>query len=146
MATNETDRNMLSDLKILEVYKDQNVSVERGFRFLNDPLFYTDRLFLKKPERVMALIMIMTLSLLVYSLAEMRIRDALEDTGKHIWDQKNRPTNCPTARWVFTIFEDVLLLYTHTDEGCTVQAMNFRQEHEIILKSLGYPYEKMYFL
>ena len=146
VATNETDRTMLSDLKMLEVYKDQNVSVERGFRFLKDPLFYADRLFLKKPERVMALIMIMTLSLLVYSLAEMRIRASLKDKGNHIWDQKKRPTDRPTARWVFTIFEDVLLLYTHTDEGCTVQAMNFRQEHEIVLKSLGVLYQKMYFL
>ncbi|WP_319560406.1 IS1634 family transposase [Marispirochaeta sp.] len=117
VATNELDEENLSDRQIIEVYKDQNVSVERGFRFLKDPLFYTDRLFLKKPERVMSLIMIMTLSLLVYSLAEKRIRRALKEKGTHIWDQKNKPTDNPTARWVFTIFEDVLLLYTYS-ENC----------------------------
>jgi transposase len=39
---------------------------------MKDLLFYADRLFIKKAERGMALIMIMTLSLLVYSLAERR--------------------------------------------------------------------------
>lgn len=146
VATNELDDKIISDRQLIEVYKDQNVSVERGFRFLKDPLFYADRLFLKKPERVMALIMIMTLSLLVYSLAEQRIRAALKEQGAHIWDQKNKPTDNPTARWVFTIFEDVLLLYTHSDKGITVQAMNLRAEHEIVINSLGEHYRKMYFL
>ena len=44
---------------MLENYTDQGVSVERGFRFLKDPLFFADSLFLKKPERIMALMMIM---------------------------------------------------------------------------------------
>jgi transposase len=146
VATNELDEKILSDRQIIEVYKDQNVSVERGFRFLKDPLFYADRLFLKKPERVMSLIMIMTISLLVYSLAERRTRAALKEKGTHIWDQKNRPTDRPTARWVFTIFEDVLLLYTRSGKGTTVEAMNLRDEHKIILNSLGEHYRKMYFL
>lgn len=146
VATNVLDEEVLSDERIIEVYKDQNVSVERGFRFLKDPLFYADRLFLKKPERVMALIMIMTLSLLVYSLAERRIRAALKDEGAHIWNQKNKPTDNPTARWVFTIFEDVLLLYIHGEKGITVEAMNLRAEHEIVINSLGEHYRKMYFL
>ena len=146
VATNELDETVLSDSQIIEVYKDQNVSVERGFRFMKDPLFYADRLFIKKPERVMALIMIMTLSLLVYSLAERRIRAALREKGTHIWDQKNYPTDKPTARWVFTIFEDVLLLYTHSRTGTTVEAMNLKAEHEIVINSLGEHYRKMYFL
>ena len=146
VATNELDQDILSDEKIIEVYKDQNISVERGFRFMKDPLFYADRLFLKKPERVMALIMIMTLSLLVYSLAERRIRAALKEEKTHIWNQKNKPTDKPTARWVFTIFEDVVLLYIHSPDGVTVQPMNLRAEHEIVINSLGEHYRKMYFL
>ena len=59
VATNETDETILSDRQVIDTYKDQNVSVERGFRFLKDPLFYADRLFLKKPERVMALICVL---------------------------------------------------------------------------------------
>ena len=88
---------------LLEAYKDQGVSVERGFRFLKDPLFYAESLYLKSPQRIMALLMVMTLSLLMYSLAEMRLRAALAERERHIWDQKNKPTQRPTIRWVFMI-------------------------------------------
>ncbi|NEQ76765.1 MAG: hypothetical protein F6K23_29340 [Okeania sp. SIO2C9] len=46
--------------------KDQQ-SVERGFRFLNAPLFLTDSVFLKSHQRIEALGLIMSLCLLVYN-------------------------------------------------------------------------------
>jgi len=146
LATNELDETGLSDAQLLEIYKDQGVTVERGFRFLKDPLFYAESLYLKKPERIMALLMVMTLSLLMYSLAEMRIREALVQSGRHIWDQKNKPTSKPTIRWIFMIFEDILLLYQRTDETVHRRVMNIEEEHRIVLECLGPRYEKIYFL
>ena len=146
VATNDLDTKALGDDQLLEAYKDQGVSVERGFRFLKDPLFYAESLYLKSPKRIMALLMVMTLSLLMYSLAEMRIRSALKDKEQHIWNQKKKPTNNPTVRWVFMIFEDVLLLYTRTGQRIDKQAMNIREEHRIVLRCLGTVYEKLYFL
>jgi len=146
VATNELNTTALSDEQLLEVYKDQGVTVERGFRFLKDPVFYAESLYLKSPKRIMALLMVMTLSLLMYALAEMRIRTALKEKQQHIWNQKNKPTNNPTARWVSMIFEDVLLLYTKTGRHTQKRAMNIREEHRVVLQCLGPPYEKMYFL
>ena len=146
VATNELDRSVLSDKQLLEAYKDQAVTVERGFRFLKDPLFYAESLYLKSPKRIMALLMVMTLSLLMYSLAEMRIRSALKEKKQSIWDQKNKSTDRPTVRWVFMIFEDVLLLYTRKGQSIEKQAMNIREEHRIVLECLGSHFEKMYFL
>ncbi len=48
--------------------KQEGRFVERGFRFLKDPIFFTSTLFLKKPERIEALLMVMTLSLLIYTI------------------------------------------------------------------------------
>ena len=42
IATNELDPNCLSATGMLENYTDQGVSVERGFRFLKDPLFFAN--------------------------------------------------------------------------------------------------------
>lgn len=61
IATNELDPDTLSAEALLTIYKDQNSSVERGFRFLKDPMFFADSLFLKKPARIMALLMVMEL-------------------------------------------------------------------------------------
>ena len=40
--------------EVLGRYKDQTRTVERGFRSLQDPLFFASSAFLKRPERVMA--------------------------------------------------------------------------------------------
>ena len=90
--------------------------------------------------------MVMTLSLLMYSLAEMRVRSALKEKQCSIWDQKNKPTDRPTVRWVFMIFEDVLLLYTREGRSVEKQAMNIREEHRIVLKCPGPQFQKIYFL
>ena len=144
IATNGYDMNVLGNEQLLSVYKDQGLTVERGFRFLKDLFFYAESLYLKKPERIMALIMVMTLSLLMYSLAERRVRNALSQHKEHIWDQKERKTERPTIRWVFMIFEDVLLLYHGKNREA--EPMNIREEHIRVLGSLGSDYEKMYFL
>jgi transposase len=65
--------------------------VERGFRFLKDPLFFTGSTFLKRPERVMALGMVMALALLVYALGEWALRRGLAETGSSLPDGKGRP-------------------------------------------------------
>jgi len=59
IASNELDENKLASLQMLAIYKQQSSSVERGFRFLKDPMFFADSLFLKKPARIMALLMVM---------------------------------------------------------------------------------------
>jgi transposase len=63
LATNELNPQLLDAETILSAYKGQGVSVERGFRFLKDPLFFASSLFLEKPERIMALLMVMGLGL-----------------------------------------------------------------------------------
>ena len=76
----------------------------------------------------------------------MRIREALAESGRHIWNQKNKPTSKPTIRWIFMIFEDILLLYKRTGETVHPRVMNIEEEHRIVLECLGPRYEKIYFL
>lgn len=110
IATNELNPEQLSAAVMLSVYKAQGISVERGFRFLKDPLFFADSLFLKKPERIMALLMVMGLCLLVYALAEHHLRTTLKTENETIPDQVGKPTQRPTLRRVFQIFEGIDLL------------------------------------
>ena len=77
LGSNELDEEQLPAQMILTAYKGQAASVERGFRFLKDPMFFASSLFLEKPERIMALLMVMGLSLLIYALAERSLRTKL---------------------------------------------------------------------
>jgi transposase len=54
VATNILDDQRLAHEQVISTYKEQG-GVERGFRFLKDPLFLASSVFVKKPERVIAL-------------------------------------------------------------------------------------------
>jgi transposase len=110
VATNVLDEEVLSDTTLLNVYKEQSSAVERAFRFLKDPLFFADSLFLKSPARIMAMIMIMGLALLIYALTERQIRRQLAAQHETIPDQKGKPTQTPTMRRIAQIFEGVDIL------------------------------------
>jgi len=96
----------LSDEEVLAAYKAQS-HVEGGFRFLKDPLFFVSSLFVKKPSRIQGLLVVMTLALLVYSVAQRRLRQALKRQKESLPNQINQPTQRPTLRWVFQLLEGI---------------------------------------
>ena len=96
----------LSDEEVVAAYKAQS-QVEGGFRFLKDPLFFVSSLFVKKPTRIQGLLMVMTLALLVYSVAQRRLRQALARQHESLPNQINQPTQRPTLRWVFQLLEGI---------------------------------------
>jgi transposase len=96
----------LSDAEVIAAYKGQSC-VEGGFRFLKDPLFFVSSLFLKKPSRIEGLLMVMTLALLVYSVAQRRMRQQLARHHETVPNQINHPTTSPTLRWVFQLLEGI---------------------------------------
>ncbi len=143
VATNVLDASILSDQELVTTYKEQG-SVERDFRFLKDPLFLASSVFVKKPERIVALGLIMVLCLLVYRLAEHRLRTRLAQTAQTIPDQLNRPTARPTMRWIFQCFEGIELLHIHSALGTQSLVLRLQPMHHLILALLGPPYEKIY--
>ena len=145
IATNELDVKKLDSESMLSVYKSQGVSVERGFRFLKDLLFFAESLYLKTERRIMALIMVMALSLLVYSLAEKKIRKMLRVKGKTITNQVGKQYDHPTLRWIFQKFGGVVMLKKRDGTKVTYQAMNMNQDLELIADLLGPNVKKMYF-
>ncbi len=103
LATNVLEQQELSDDDVLREYKAQQ-STERGFRFLKDPLFFTSSVFLNSTGRVAALAMVMGLCLLVYSLGQRALRQALERAKQTISNQLGKPTATPTMRPCVSMF------------------------------------------
>ena len=143
VGTNELQSEALSDQELVTTYKDQG-GVERGFRFLKDPLFLASSVFVKKPERIIALSLIMVLCLLVYRLAEYRLRARLAETEQTIPDQVGKPTARPTMRWVFQCFEGIELLHVQTSTTSLTIVLRLDSVHRLILALLGPLYEKIY--
>ena len=126
--------------ELLSQYKGQQ-RVERGFRFLKNPEFFTNAIFLKKPERIEALLMIMTLCLMVYNALEYRIREGLKSSDQHFPDQKKKLSQKPTARWVFYCFSGVTVMYFSENNRMVA---NLQSRHSSVLNVLGEQYQQMY--
>ena len=132
LATNILDTQEVSDRQILLEYKAQQ-SNERGFRFIKDPLFFTSSVFVKNPERVEAIGMIMGLCLLVYNLGQRKLRQQLSATNEGVRNQVKKLTNKPTMRWIFQMFQAVHLVTVNGEK----QVSNLTQDRQDILKHLG---------
>lgn len=139
LATNQMDTEQWPAQTLLSEYKGQQ-KVERGFRFLKDPLFFTSSVFLKKPSRVQALALIMALTLMVYTLAERKLRQALAQQQETVADQCKRPTAKPTFRWIMQKFQGVH--WVSLGQAC--QISNLSDERQLIIRLLGPPTERYY--
>jgi transposase len=131
IATNVLDSKELSNDSMLSEYKAQQ-SCERGFAFLKDPLFFADSIFLKSPERIESLGMIMGLCLLVYTLAQRQIRNALFNSKSTIKNQLGKATDRPTLRWIFQCFQCIHLVILNQEEHIS----NWNKERDFILSLL----------
>jgi transposase len=144
LATNvleEGEQEELTDDRLLAEYKERH-SVERGFRFLKDPLFFASSVFLKSPKRVAAVAMVMGLCLLIYALGERSLREALAQGGGSIRHQRGKPTHKPTLRWVFQLFQAVHLLKVDGAQRIS----NLNEERREILNFLGRSCRRYYLL
>jgi transposase len=112
LATNQMDSTALPDKEILPTYKEQS-GTESGFKFIKDDTFEVDSIFLKKPGRISALMMVMTLCLMVYSYAQYWLRQQLSTHDETITSQSGKETKIPSMKWVYRLFFGVCVLHSN---------------------------------
>jgi transposase len=94
--------------EVLRAYKEQH-GVEQNLAFLKAPII-VNSLFLKKPERIEALGLVLLLALLLWRLVERALRVHVETTGNPLigWDKK--ATQKPTAFMMMTKFAAMMVI------------------------------------
>jgi len=90
----------------------------------------------------MALAMIMTLALMVYSLGQLQLRQALEITNSTLPNQKGKPTARPTLRWILQCFQSVHLVFFNGVKS----SIQLTDKQNLILQFLGSSSRQYYFL
>lgn len=139
LATNDLNKDIYPDAAMLNEYKEQQ-GVEGGFRFIKDPWFMVDSVFLKSPRRIEALMMVMTLCLLVYNFAQYRIRESLKVHNDTVPNQLNKGVQNPTLRWIFQLMEGVGIVRVGLDtasEQYRELVTNLTKQRQHILYHLG---------
>lgn len=138
-----SDPNLDSE-EMLEKYKNQS-KVEKGFRFIKDKSFRVSEVYLKKPERIEALSMIMVLTLMVYSVAEWKLREKLKETGESIPNQIKKQTQKPTLKWVFMLMRGITEVEVKTKSKTKIQVANLDEIKEKLIRLMGKSCKKYYF-
>jgi len=120
--------------KLLQLYKEQN-GIEKNFSFLKDPVI-VNSIFLKKPERIEVLGLILLISLLIWRLMERCMQQYVEknNSSPGITGWKDRPTRKPTAFMMTTKFSSVLLVKQGKERKL---ARALKPVHIEYLKALG---------
>jgi transposase len=143
IATNDL-RSTTKSEDILRYYMKGQQGVERGFRFLKDPQYFVDAFFLKNPSRIAALLCVMTIALLLFSLAQRKLRQNLAAAELEVEDQKGKKTRKPTMRWVNQHFEGVDVSRVQTRGETSHHFHRIADFEKTVLKALGPSYERRY--
>jgi transposase len=119
---------------VLQAYKEQH-GIEQNFGFLKDPLI-VNSLFLKKPERIEALGLVLLLALLLWRLVERTLRVHVETTETPLpgWDKK--ATQKPTAFRMMTKFAAVTVIKVGLQRQRVRPLSTVQQQY---LRALGVP-------
>jgi transposase len=117
---------------ILKTYKDQN-GIEHNFSFLKDPVL-VNAIFLKKPERIEALGLILVISLLLWRLIELTMRQHLERHQSKLPGWNKRPTQRPTTFMMTTKFESVQVIMVR---GQRLLGRRLSELQKLYLAALG---------
>lgn len=118
--------------QVLRTYKEQH-GIEKNFGFLKDDAI-VNALFLKTPERIEALGLILLIALLIWRLMEFHMRRHLDHTQIPLPGWDNKPTVRPTAYMVTIKFKGVLIL-KHDDERRFSRPLSSTQQ--AFLQALG---------
>jgi len=129
--------------KMLENYKNQS-KVERGFRFIKDKSFSVSNVYLKKPQRIEALSMIMVLTLMIYSVAEWKLRKMLKETEETIPDQLKKQTQKPTLKWIFMLMREITEVKIEVNSKVIIEIANMNEVKHKIIRLMGKNCEKYY--
>jgi transposase len=136
LATNQLDKQELPDESILPTYKEQS-GTESGFKFIKDDAFEIDSIFLKKPSRISALMMIMTLCLMVYSYAQHWLRIQLEKAKATLPSQSGKQTSTPSMKWIYRLFHGVHVLKLKVDNAVHCMILNLNDTLQNIVRYFG---------
>ena len=136
LATNQLNQDILSAEAMLFEYKGQ-AKTESGFKFIKDDAFEVSSIFLKKPERIVALMMIMTLCLMVYGISQYHLRTALLEAKETIPSPTKKETAKPTMKRIYRLFHGVQVITLDYQDIQQEIVINLKELHKRIIKHFG---------
>jgi transposase len=139
LLTTVPDRRVISDLGVLEAYRERNV-VELCFKWMKGPAAVAP-VFLKLPSRIQSLGFILVVWMMVYSLIQRELRRALAKLGEGAKapHPDKRWTDKPTTRGVLDLFIDIEIQHCSLYGAAKSELRFWDDRHQHVMNLLGIP-------
>ena len=124
-----------ADAQLLQVYQEQNSTVEPGLRWIKNPAAITP-VWREKPERIAALAMLTVVGLLVYALIQRQVRLYLQSQRQFLPGNKGM-TAAPTAAVVLSLFAPVAMVQLVVEQMEVFQVYGLQDHHRLVCDALG---------
>ena len=124
--------NSYNSRSIIKAYKDQH-GIEQNFGFLKNPTI-VNGIFLKSPERIEVLGLVLLISLLIWRLIEHTMRQYIEKSGTTLPGWDNKRTERPTSFMMLTKFMGIMSIKIGNKRGLSKPLSNDQLEYLIALK------------
>ena len=143
LATNNFSAEMTAE-KMIELYSGQTPHMEGSFKFLKDRSFNLSEVFLKKPNRIEALMSVMALSLFTNNIGQMYLRDKLKESNQFIPGRLGKKSQNPTLKWAFELMEGVTKLRIDFLGKIKYQYKDIGSAQETIINIFGNSARRIY--
>lgn len=108
IATNILSQESLPSEDLIDLYLGRNANIERCFRVMKDSSLRLNQIFLKRVDRIQALLTVMTLCLFVHNLAQLEVRKSLIKRHQTIPNQVGKDIKNPSLKWVFQMMQKIV--------------------------------------
>ncbi|MGZ3782358.1 MAG: IS1634 family transposase, partial [Pseudobdellovibrionaceae bacterium] len=108
IATNLLNEVSLPAEELINLYLGRNANIERCFRVLKDSSLRLNQIFLKRVDRIQALLTVMTLCLFVHNLAQLEVRKSLVKKHQTVPNQVGKDISNPSMKWVFQTMKRIV--------------------------------------
>ncbi|MGZ3771918.1 MAG: IS1634 family transposase, partial [Bdellovibrio sp.] len=108
IATNILSPESLPAEELIDLYLGRNANIERCFRLMKDSSLRLNQIFLKRVDRIQALLTVMTICLFVHNLAQLEVRKSLEKRHQTIPNQVGKDIANPSLKWVFQMMRRIV--------------------------------------
>ena len=143
IATNNFDPELSAD-EIINLYRGQTSHMESCFKFIKDSTFKLNKIFLKKIERIDALMSVMALTLFINNLGQLLLREELLMKNETVPNQLGKPTDTPTLKWAFQLMERVVKIRIKIKDKVIDQFHGIEMAQKTIISCFGETALKIY--
>ena len=137
VATNVLDNAVLSENHILELYRSRTPNMEGCFKLLKDPSLKLNQIFLKRVDRIQALLAVMTLCLFINRLGQTELKKNLAEVKQSIPNQNGIAILNPTLKWVFQLMSKIVKIKVQFSERLYEQYQGIGEVQTKIINCFG---------